>query len=127
MQNLISLNVSNDLNIHNFEYLLVLLLSLFFPLIFTLFHPRAFFRKEVSVGLVSIFLISIPWIIWDILVTERGHWAFNYDYTIGPKLLGLPFEEWMFFWIIPFCCLFVWTIIRDFKTWDGFLKDMFCK
>jgi len=65
-------------------------------------------------------LVSIPWIIWDYFATLRGHWNFNSDFYLGFKILNLPFEEVMFFWVIPFACLFVWTNVRDFENWKDF-------
>ena len=54
----------------------------------------------------------IPYIIWDVLVTD-SHWWFNKAYTLDFRLLGLPVEEWLFFITVPFGCLLVWETLPD--------------
>jgi lycopene cyclase domain-containing protein len=65
--------------------------------------------------LYSFLLVSVPFIIWDIIVTRLGHWAFSKQYTIGPSLLGIPFEEVLFFFAVPFGCIYVWEALRKYK------------
>lgn len=101
----------------NLEYLIVLILCLSFPLGFTLFYkPFKLHKKRLLNGLRVIFIVSIPWLIWDVFATFRGHWSFNSDYILGPKIINLPFEEVLFFWVIPFCCLFVWELWDYLQT-----------
>ena len=56
----------------------------------------------------------IPYIIWDILVTD-SHWWFNETYTLDFRLLGLPIGEWFFFITAPYGCLLVWEAVSDAK------------
>ena len=56
----------------------------------------------------------IPYVIWDVLVTD-SHWWFNKAYTLDFRLLGLPIEEWLFFITVPFACLLVWETLPDTK------------
>jgi len=109
---------------NHFEYLIVLSLSAFFPVLFTLFHPAAQFRKDISIWLFSIPFVAFFWILADMVQTARGHWSFNEQYTLGIFIGNLPIEETLFFLIVPFCCLFVWSIIRDFSSWSVFWKQM---
>jgi lycopene cyclase domain-containing protein len=104
------------MNLNHLEYLTVLILCLSFPLLFTLFYPGFRpFRNKLLTSFKTIFLVSLPWLAWDILATFRAHWGFNSDYILGSKILLLPLEEIAFFWVIPFCCLFVWEILEYLK------------
>ena len=58
----------------------------------------------------SSLIVSVPYLIWDALVTDR-HWMFNNDYVLGISLFHLPIEEWLFFFTVPFACLFTWEMI----------------
>jgi lycopene cyclase domain-containing protein len=108
---------------NHFEYLLVLLFSGFIPFLFT-FHPHSKIKKHLEPLFKAIFISAIPWIIWDIWATWRGHWGFNPDYILGLKFINLPIEEVAFFIVIPFCSIFVWTLIRDFKDIKTFVSQM---
>ena len=57
-------------------------------------------------------IVMIPYIIWDALVTG-SHWQFNAAYTFDFRLLGLPIEEWLFFFTVPFGCLLVWETLPE--------------
>lgn len=59
-------------------------------------------------------IVMIPYVIWDVLVTDM-HWWFNKAYTLDFRLLGLPIEEWLFFITVPFGCLLVWETLPDTK------------
>jgi lycopene cyclase domain-containing protein len=110
----------------NFEYLIVLGLSLLFPFLLS-FHPRSQIKNRVLIIIITIILVSIPWVIWDIYATYRGHWEFNSNYVLGPKIFNLPIEELAFFYVIPYCCLFLWNIVREFKDWPTFFNDLMNK
>lgn len=64
--------------------------------------------------MLSILLPFIIFVLWDMLVTARGHWTFNANYTVGTKIFNLPIEEVLFFVIIPFCGLFTWESVKYF-------------
>ena len=111
------------MNINNFEYLIVLLLSLSVPFLLS-FHPNSPIGKDLKKLLIVIPLVSIPWLVWDVWATSRGHWAFNSDYHLGFKILNLPIEEILFFWLIPYASIFLWTVIRDFTTFSDLWKKI---
>jgi len=113
------------ISFHNFEYFIVLILCLFFPLLFSLFHPNSPLKGIWNEVLTSIFSVAFFWIIADIIQTYRGHWSFNSDYTLGFKIINLPIEEVFFFLVVPFCCTFIWLILRDFTTWKKFFDNFF--
>ena len=53
---------------------------------------------------------------------KRQVWSFNNDYVSGIYLLNLPIEEWLFFLIIPFCCVFIYESTKYFYGSNGFLR-----
>ena len=69
------------------------------------------------------------YITWDIYFTSKGVWSFNENYIIGIKFSNLPIEEVLFFFIVPYCCVFIYACIRSYfpdlknkKIADGVLK-----
>jgi lycopene cyclase domain-containing protein len=104
------------INIKQTEYLITLIISSFLPLLLGIFHPNSPFKGNFKNLFFCIFGVSIPWILWDFWATYRGHWSFSDEFTLGFKVFNLPIEEVAFFWIIPYCCLFVWALIRDSKN-----------
>lgn len=72
---------------------------------------------------------ALLYIVWDIYFTSKGVWSFNEAYITGIKLINLPLEEVLFFFIVPYCCVFIYACIRSYfpslvnkKTADLVLK-----
>ena len=87
------------------------------------FDKRIQFHKHFLTYLKAGTVVAIPFIAWDIWFTSLGVWWFNTDYTVGIVIAGLPLEEWMFFFFIPFSCLFTYYCVDKFfkLDWmDGF-------
>jgi lycopene cyclase domain-containing protein len=110
-----------------FEYLLFNILVISGPLLFGTLR-RFYFLDRVKQAFGAIFIISIPYIIWDVLVTN-SHWKFNERFILGIKIAGLPIEEILFFITVPFACLFTWEMITrilpDVRTNAGiFIQRM---
>jgi lycopene cyclase domain-containing protein len=101
------------------EYLLLNIIIVSFPLAAT-FYPKIGYYRKLPAVFSSILAVSATFVAWDILATERGHWAFNPMYTLGIRFMGLPLEEIMFFLTVPFSCLFIYeslcAYVRDFPV-----------
>jgi lycopene cyclase domain-containing protein len=50
--------------------------------------------------------VAIPFLIWDVIFTEQGVWGFNEKYLVGYYIYGLPIEEILFFFCIPYASIF---------------------
>lgn len=103
-----------------YEYLLFNVIVLSGPIIFGSLKKYYFwnYRKE---AVLSILLSAIPFVLWDIAVTNR-HWFFAESYTLGYKIFGLPIEEILFFITVPYACIFTWEMIHRFYNKTGTLN-----
>ena len=84
-----------------------------FPLLFGHLAPVRYHKRYKAVFL-SIVLVGLPFVLWDIIFTRIGVWAFNPAYINGFKLAGLPLEEILFFVVVPFSCLFILECLEAF-------------
>ena len=69
---------------------------------------------------------AIIFIIWDIYFTKIGVWSFNEKYIIGTRIAGLPIEEILFFFTVPYCCLFIYQCVKIYfpQTKKNFIGDL---
>jgi lycopene cyclase domain-containing protein len=95
----------------NFTYLLLMLATLAGPLAFS-FENQVQFYKKVKFLLPAILFSGVIFILWDLRFEELGIWSFNPDYVLGIYILNLPLEEWMFFFIIPYSCVFIYEVLN---------------
>ncbi|MBP9700369.1 lycopene cyclase domain-containing protein [Candidatus Woesebacteria bacterium] len=98
------------------EYATIVVASWIVPFLYLALHSE--FRKKSGLRLFqpSIFIAALPFIGWDLLAVERGHWSFNPHYLSGISFLGLPLEEYLFFFLIPQACLLIWGILNVYPT-----------
>jgi len=86
-------------------YLLLDLASLSIPLAYS-FEKRMRFIKWWRSVFLAISITAIIFLIWDVIFTREGVWGFNEAYLVGIDLIDLPIEEWLFFFCIPYACIF---------------------
>ena len=102
-----------------FTYLILNLLTISVPLIRS-FEPKINYVGKWKQFFIANSIVAAFFIIWDVWFTKLGVWSFSYDYTLGFRILGLPFEEWLFFIAIPFACVFIYLVLQYFvkeKSW----------
>jgi lycopene cyclase domain-containing protein len=119
------MNNFNNFNPNRLEYLIVLLVCSLPVILLTLLHPKNTFGKHLKQALPAMLISAIPFLIWDVLATHYNHWAFNQKYVIGLYAINLPLEEVGFFFIVPFCCLFLWNEFTEFRGWKDFMNRLF--
>jgi lycopene cyclase domain-containing protein len=90
------------------------------------FDRRIHFNKLFGKFLLSSTIVAIPFIAWDIWFTAKGVWWFDLNYTLGFKIAGLPIEEWLFFYCIPFACVFTYYCLEKFFSlaWATALNNL---
>lgn len=87
-------------------YALLLLLSIVVPFALS-FDKKLHFYKQWNRILPSITLVAGVYIIFDACFTHLGVWGFNPSYYSSRLIFGLPLEEWLFFFVIPYASLFI--------------------
>ncbi len=56
-------------------------------------------------------LPAIFYTCWDSWFTKKGVWSFSPDHITGIHIGNLPLEEVLFFFVIPYCCVFIYECI----------------
>jgi lycopene cyclase domain-containing protein len=95
----------------NLAYLIVLVVTIAVPLALS-FDNKVQYYKNLKYVLPAIVLTGAIFIMWDISFTRLRIWGFNPEYLIGKDLAGLPIEEWLFFIVIPYSCVFIYEVIK---------------
>ena len=72
------------------------------------FDKRVSFYKKWKFLPIPLFITLLYFVIWDSYFTKIGIWNFNDNYILGWKILLLPIEEWLFFILVPFACIFIY-------------------
>lgn len=72
--------------------------------------------KYIFPGLI---IVAVFFIVWDFWFTAIGVWKFNPKYVLRIYVYNLPIEEWLFFILIPYSCMFIHESLKYFypKTW----------
>ncbi|GAO42345.1 putative lycopene cyclase [Flavihumibacter petaseus NBRC 106054] len=97
----------------SFTYLLVNCCAVVICLVAS-FDRRIQFNRLFGTFALSATVVAVPFLLWDAWFTQKGVWWFDLRYTLGITLAGLPLEEWLFFWCIPFACVFTYYCINRF-------------
>tara|TARA_B110000914_G_scaffold209996_1_gene208795 strand:+ start:191 stop:892 length:702 start_codon:yes stop_codon:yes gene_type:complete len=87
-------------------YLYILLVSVSVPMLHSIFVKD--FIVHWKNFLISTTVIATIFLVWDTIFTHLGIWGFNEDYCLNIYFLKLPIEEILFFFVIPFCSLFIY-------------------
>jgi lycopene cyclase domain-containing protein len=94
-----------------FTYLLIDLFSVLVPILFS-FHFSLKFYKNWHSLFPAILLTGIVFIAWDMYFTHLKIWGFNPVYLIGIYIGNLPVEEVLFFFCIPYSCVFTYACLN---------------
>ena len=73
------------------------------------------FIKHWKAVLLSLIIVATIFLIWDAIFTANGVWGFNPDYHLNILLFGMPIEEWLFFFCIPYASIFIHYSLEYFK------------
>jgi lycopene cyclase domain-containing protein len=110
-----------------FLYLIVNLSAVIVPIIFS-FHPRIKFYKYWCSFFCAAIIVGAAFTIWDSFFTLQGVWSFNPRYITGIYFFNLPLEEIMFFFCIPFSCVFTYYALNKFYnlSWKNRTENIVC-
>ena len=60
----------------------------------------------------TILLAGVPFLLWDLYATHTGHWWFDADQTLPPRVAGVPVEEVAFFVVIPIVSVLTYEAVK---------------
>jgi lycopene cyclase domain-containing protein len=103
----------------NYYYLGLMLFTLSYPLAQSFEHRLRYYKQWYAL-FPAILSMCLVFIAWDHWFTEMGVWGFNDRYIIGIYLLNLPLEEWLFFFLVPFACIFIYEVMNYYVKKDIF-------
>ena len=90
---------------------LILMLACFGPCLLLSFDKKVAFFKNMRFFVPAVFAVATPFLIWDQYFTINGVWGFNESYLQGIFIGSLPLEEVLFFFVIPYCCVFIYEVL----------------
>lgn len=100
-----------------YYYLGLDLFTISFPLLRSFEHRITFWKKWPGL-FTGIAVMAAVFIIWDAIFTANGVWGFNPRYLTGPHIFHLPIEEWLFFLVVPYACVFLYEVMRYYVKRD---------
>ena len=106
----------------SYYYLLIDFFTIIIPLLFS-FESRIRFQEKLKSYLPAIFFSGLIFLIWDHYFTLNHIWGFNPKYLTGISFYALPLEEILFFFCIPYACLFSYEVVKYFlekRTFSSF-------
>lgn len=106
----------------HYLYLGLMIFSMAYPIAQS-FGWRLQYYQKWKYLFPAILLMCSVFIPWDIWFTSRGIWWFNDRYISGVRILHLPVEEWLFFLVVPFACVFIYEVLNYYVRKD-FLKPV---
>jgi len=101
----------------HFIYIGLILFTISYPL-FKSFEEKIQYSSKWKFLFPGLLLSGAFFIVWDIWFTSIGIWKFNTDYVLGLFIGGLPIEEWLFFIVVPFSCVFIYEVMNYFVKRD---------
>jgi lycopene cyclase domain-containing protein len=116
------------LNPH-YTYFFILAASLAGPLALSFDKKVAYYKKWKYV-FPAMLLPALFFLVWDELKTRAGVWSFSDEHITGITLSSLPLEEVLFFFVVPYCCVFIYECIVCYfpsvkqKKWGRYVLMM---
>lgn len=102
-------------------YLYLNIFTISLPFLLSFDRKVAFF-KSWKYLFPAIILMAAFFIGKDVVFAHYGIWGFNDDYLIGIRILGLPLEEWLFFFTVPYACVFIYACLVAYLKTDPLKK-----
>ncbi|TNE78650.1 MAG: lycopene cyclase domain-containing protein [Bacteroidetes bacterium] len=102
-------------------YLLLDLLTLAGPLALS-FDKKVAFYKNWKYLFPAILITAVFFLVWDYFFTLIGIWEFNPEYVMNIRWGGMPVEEYLFFLVVPYACVFIYECLKAYSPKDYLFK-----
>lgn len=96
-----------------YTYLYLNIFTLLGPLALS-FDKKVAFYKKWKYLFPAILLNAVIFLVWDQFFTIWKIWWFNPEHLTGLYLFDLPIEEVMFFFTVPYACLFIYECLKAY-------------
>lgn len=106
-----------------YTYSLILLLTVLFPVIRS-FEKRIYFYKNWKRYFYAVTPVAVLFIAGDMIFTYLGVWSFSEDRILGVYIYNLPLEECLFFFCVPFSCIFIYEALNYFFPGQPFKRSI---
>lgn len=100
-----------------YTYLFLHFITVLGPLLRS-FEPRIHYVSLWRFLFPAMTVTAIFFLVKDYFFTRWGVWSFNPEYITGVYLANLPLEEVMFFFTVPFACVFIYLVLNLFIQKD---------
>lgn len=104
-------------------YLFLNIITIAGPLALS-FDKKVAFYKNWKQFTLAMLTTSTIYIVWDIWFTKINVWLFNPQFLYGKWFANLPLEEYIFFVIIPYACLFIYACLKAYLPNFSFNKAL---
>ncbi len=98
---------------NRYTYLFLNAATIIGPLLLS-FDKKVAFYKSLPNFIKSMLITSALYIIWDVLFTHHNVWKFNEEFLIDKFIINLPIEEYIFFLVVPYACLFIYVCLKSY-------------
>lgn len=95
-------------------YLLLNIGSFIVPFVYSFEKKRMYYIRYWKAIFGSISITAVVFLVWDAIFTSQGVWGFNPMYHLSFEILGMPIEEWLFFFCIPYASIFIHYVFQHF-------------
>ena len=82
------------------------------------FDKRVAFYRSWKYVFPAIAITAFLFIFWDIVFTSLGVWSFNPNHVSPVNIFGIPLEEVLFFFVIPYASLFTYEVLKAYIKKD---------
>jgi lycopene cyclase domain-containing protein len=95
-----------------------------FPLLFS-FDKRVQFYKKWGSLFPAILITAVLFLLWDNWFAAMKVWEFNAVYISGYYLFRLPVEEVLFFFTVPYACVFIYECLIAYIGRNELFEELY--